>query len=84
MTLAKVGKRGTVVIPSKERKRAEIQEGDYVEITARETGLILMRKAPSLKEVQTKIAGKLPQWNELEGKADELIEKEVQPEQGQS
>jgi len=77
MTLAKVGKRGTVVIPSKERKRAEIQEGDYVEVTARETGLILIRKAPSLKEIQAKMAGKLPQWNELEGKADELLEKEM-------
>ena len=30
-----------------------------------------------LKEVQAKVAGKLPQWSELEGKADELIEKEV-------
>jgi len=77
MTLAKVGKRGTVVIPSQERKRAEIQEGDYVEVTARETGLILIRKAPSLKEIQTKMSGKLPQWNELEGKADELLEKET-------
>ncbi len=77
MTLAKVGKRGTVVIPSKERKKAEIEEGDYVEITVRETGLILMRKAPSLKEIQIKMAGKLPQWYELEGKADELLEKEA-------
>ena len=77
MTLAKVGKRGTVVIPSKERKKAEIEEGDYVEITARETGLIVMRKAPSLKEIQIKMAGKLPQWDELEGKADELLEKEA-------
>ena len=77
MTLAKVGKRGTVVIPSKERKKAEIKEGDYVEITTKETGLILIRKAPSLKETQTKMAGKLPQWDELEGKADELLEKEA-------
>ncbi len=77
MTLAKIGKRGTVVIPAKERKKAEIQEGDYVEVTAKETGLILIRKAPSLKEIQTRMAGKLPQWNKLEGKADELIEKEV-------
>jgi AbrB family looped-hinge helix DNA binding protein len=77
MTLAKVGKRRTVVIPSKERKRAEIREGDYVEVTARETGLILIRKTPSLKEIQKKMSGKLPQWNELEGKVGELIEKEV-------
>jgi AbrB family looped-hinge helix DNA binding protein len=77
MTLAKVGKRGTVVIPSKERKKAEIKEGDYVEITASETGQILIKKAPSLKQIQTKMAGKLPKWDELEGKADELLEKEV-------
>jgi len=60
MTLARVGKRGTVVIPAKERKKAEIQEGDYVEVTARETGLILIRKTPNLKETQAKMAGKLP------------------------
>jgi len=77
MTLAKVGKRGSVVIPAKERKKAEIQEGDYVEVTAGETGIILIRKTPTLKEVQAKIAGKLPQWNELEGEADELLEAEL-------
>ena len=75
MTLAKVGKRGTIVIPSKERKKAEIEEGDYVEITAGETGLILVKKAPTLKQIQAKMAGKLPQWDELEGKADEILEK---------
>lgn len=31
----------------------------------------------ALKETQAKVAGKLPQWSELEGKADELVEKEV-------
>ena len=31
----------------------------------------------ALKKVQAKMAGNLPQWNELEGKADELIEKET-------
>lgn len=77
MTLAKVGKRGTVVIPAKERKKAEIREGDYVEVTARETGLILIKKTPTLKETQTKMAGKLPQWSKLEGEADELVQKEL-------
>jgi len=31
----------------------------------------------ALKQVQAKMTGKLPQWSELEGKADELIEKET-------
>ena len=30
-----------------------------------------------LKQVQVKMAGKLPQWSKLEGKADELLEKET-------
>jgi len=77
MTLQKVGKRGTVVIPAKERVKAEIEEGDYVEIAARETGLILIRKVSSLEDMQRKMAGKLPQWDELEGKADELLEREI-------
>jgi len=31
----------------------------------------------ALQQVQAKMAGKLPQWSELEGKADELLEKET-------
>ena len=30
-----------------------------------------------LKQVQAKMAGKLPQWRKMEGKADELLEKET-------
>ncbi|MGC9346040.1 MAG: hypothetical protein ACP5ER_04530, partial [Candidatus Bathyarchaeales archaeon] len=60
-----------------ERRKAAIQEGDYVEVTARETGLIFIRKTPNLKEIQRKMAGKLPQWSQLEGKADEFVEKEI-------
>jgi len=31
----------------------------------------------TLKKVQAKMAGRLPQWSELEGKADELLERET-------
>lgn len=77
MTLAKVGRRGSLVIPAEERRRAEIREGDHVEVAAKEVGLLIIKKVPSLKDVQEKMAGRLPQWSELEGKADELIEKEL-------
>jgi len=77
MTLAKVGRRGSLVIPAKERKKAEIEEGDRVEVFAQESGLLIVKKIPRLKEVQQRMAGKLPQWSELEGKADELLEKEL-------
>ncbi len=77
MTLAKIGRRGSLVIPSGERKKARIREGDRVEVEADENGLIIVKKVPTLREVQERLAGRLPQWNELEGKADELIEKEL-------
>jgi len=77
MTLAKIGRRGSLTIPAREREKAEIDEGDRVEIVARESGLLIIKKVPSLKEVQRKMAGKLPQWSELEGKADELLAKET-------
>ncbi len=78
MTIAKVGKRGCLVIPAKERKEAEIQGGDYVEVLVKGPGLLIIRKVPSLREVQRKMASRLPQWSELEGVADELLEKELQ------
>ena len=77
MTLAKVGRRGSMVIPTKERRKAEIEAGDRVEVVAKETGLLIVKKVPSLKDIQQRMAGKLPQWNELEGKADKLLEKEL-------
>lgn len=30
-------------------------------------------EAPSLSEIQRMVAGRLPQWSELEGKADRLL-----------
>ncbi|HYY90668.1 MAG TPA: AbrB/MazE/SpoVT family DNA-binding domain-containing protein [Candidatus Dormibacteraeota bacterium] len=77
MALAKVGRRGSLVIPAEERKRAGIGEGDRVEVRFEDEGVILVRKIPSLEKVQKKLAGRLPQWSRLEGKADELILREV-------
>lgn len=77
MTLAKVGRRGSLVLPSEERRKAEIDEGDRVEVVARETGLLLVRKVKSLKEMQKRMAGRLPPWTELEGKADEIAQREA-------
>ena len=77
MALAKVGKRGSLVIPAEERRRAGIGEGDRVEVKFEEEGVILVRKIPSLEKVQRKLAGRLPQWSRLEGKADKLVLQEV-------
>jgi len=77
LTLAKVGRRGSLVIPSAEREKARIREGDRVEVQANGTGLIIVKKVPRLTEVRKKLTGKLPQWPELEGKADELLKKEA-------
>ena len=77
MTLAKVGRRGSLVLPAEERRKAEIGEGDLVEVVAREEGLLLVRKVKSLKEIQKRMAGRLPQWPELEGTADKIAEKEA-------
>lgn|GEM_PF-4486737 len=77
MALVKVGKRGGMVIPSEERKKAKINEGDRVQVIALREGELLVKRTPSLKDIQRRMAGKLPQWNELEGKADELLTKEL-------
>jgi AbrB family looped-hinge helix DNA binding protein len=77
LTLAKVGKRGGLVIPSEERRKAQIEEGDKVEIQAKGTGSLILTKVPRIEDVRKKLSGKLPQWTELEGVADELLEKEA-------
>jgi AbrB family looped-hinge helix DNA binding protein len=77
LTLAKVGKRGGLVIPSEERRKAQIDEGDRVEVQASGRGFLVVRKVPRIEEVRKKLSGKLPQWPELEGQADELLEKEA-------
>ncbi len=43
---------------------------------------LTVENAPSLEDVQETMAGKLPQWDELEGKADELIERAVKRQTG--
>lgn len=54
-----------------------MEQGDIVEVKAQQEGVLVVRKIPSLKTVQEKIREKkLPQWSELEGKADRLIEME--------
>jgi AbrB family looped-hinge helix DNA binding protein len=77
LTLAKVGRRGSLTIPSAEREKAHIKEGDRVEVQASATGLLTVTKVPSITEVRKKLNGKLPQWPELEGKADELLKRET-------
>jgi len=77
LALAKVGRSGSLVIPAEERRRAGIGEGDRVEVKLEEEGVIMVRKIPSLERVQRKLAGRLPQWSRLEGKADKLVLQEV-------
>ncbi len=77
LTLAKIGRRGSLVIPSAEREKAHIREGDRVEVQANATGLLTVTKVPNISEVRKKLAGKLPQWPELEGTADQLLENET-------
>ena len=78
MVVVKVGRRGSLVIPSKERKRAKITEGDRLQVEAQGPGAILPKKLPSLAEVQKKMRGRLPAWSQLEGKADRLIMAELE------
>ena len=80
MALAKVGRRGSLVIPAAERRRAGIDEGDRVEVRSEEEGLILVRKIASREKVRKKMAGRLPSWSELEGKADQLVLQETRKE----
>ena len=38
---------------------------------------MVVRKVRSLKEIQKRMAGRLPQWTELEGTADGIAEREA-------
>jgi len=42
-----------------------------------------VREDASLRKVRKKMAGRLPQWSELEGKADELVLRETRREKRQ-
>ncbi len=66
-----------MAIPSAEREKARLKEGDRVEVQANAAGLLTVKKVPNISEVRKKLAGKLPQWPELESKAEELLENET-------
>jgi hypothetical protein len=48
-----------------------------VEVRFEGEAVILVRKIPSLKKILKKMSGRLPAWSELEGKADQLILREI-------
>jgi len=54
-----------------------VERGDVVEVVALGKGEILLRKADDLAGVRKMVAGRLPQWSELEGKADALLQREM-------
>jgi len=60
-----------------ERRKAQIDEGDRVEVRASGRDFLIVKKVPRIQELRKKLAGKLSQWRELEGQADELLEKEA-------
>ena len=66
-----------MIIPSAEREKARIKEGDRVEVQADATGLLTVKKVPNITEVRKRLTGRLPQWPDLEGKADEFLKKET-------
>jgi len=78
MSFVTLGKKAELVIPSSVRKKANVGKGDVVEVVALGKGEILLRKADDLVGVRKMVAGRLPQWSELEGRADTLLERKVQ------
>ena len=73
----RIGRRGTLTIPSEIRRKVGIKEGDIVEIELTKEGVIELRKVKDLDSVRKMVEGRLPQWSELEGVADELLLKEM-------
>jgi AbrB family looped-hinge helix DNA binding protein len=53
METSKVGKRGTVVVPSRLRRRFGLQEGSFVIAEEREDGILLRPAVPLPLEVYT-------------------------------
>jgi AbrB family looped-hinge helix DNA binding protein len=78
MTIVKVGKRGTLILPSRERRKAGIKEGDQVDVISEDVALIIMRQVLSLRGSDN-VEGAPPPWEELEGLADELLSGEFSP-----
>ena len=65
----RIGRRGTITIPSEIRRKVGIKEGDIVEIELTKEGVIELRKVKDLDSVRKMVEGRLPQWKELEGVA---------------
>ena len=78
MPFVTLGKKAELVIPSSVRKKASLERGDVVEVVALRKGEILLRKTDDLTGVMKMVAGRLPQWSELEGRADTLLQREMQ------
>lgn len=68
-----LGKKAKLVIPRSVRKKANVGRGDVVEVIVLGKGEILLRKADDLVGVREMVAGRLPQWSKLEGRADALL-----------
>ncbi len=62
MTIAKIDKKGRIVIPKRVRERAELKSGSYVKIMVKEKGVII----EPLEPVSDKYFGfyKITKWPE--------------------
>ncbi len=78
MSFVVLGKKAELVIPKSVRKQVSVDRGDVLEIVALRRGEILLRKADDLAGVRKMMAGRLPQWSDLEGRADDLLDREAE------
>ena len=78
MSFVVLGKKAELVIPKSVRKQVSVDRGDVLEIVALRRGEILLRKADDLAGVRKMMAGRLPQWSDLEGRADGLLDREAE------
>ena len=74
-------------MPEKSKKLSDTGVDDYlargtVKVKVEEEGTIMVRKIPSLERVQKRMSGRLPQWDKLEGRADQLILKQAKAKHG--
>jgi len=77
MSITVLGRKAELVIPKGVRDKACIASGDVLEIVALGKGEILLRKADDIDAVRKMVAGRLPQWAKLEGRADRLLDREM-------
>ena len=78
MSFVVLGKKAELVIPKSVRKQVSVDRGDVLEVVALRRGEILLRKADDLAGVRKMMAGRLPQWSDLEGRADGLLDRETE------